>query len=65
MPSSETPSEPFMARNVPHSWTTRPDGPLPRLAAAPSELTTMAAAVKLRTQAIRMRSFTASSRIAC
>src|SRR4051812_37210692 len=26
MPSSVTPSDPFMARNVPHSWTTRPVG---------------------------------------
>src|SRR5688572_3130445 len=49
MPSSETPSEPFIARKVPHSWTIRP---VESLAA------TIRLAAAVRKQAIKMRSFT-------
>src|SRR5688572_23283130 len=52
MPSSETPSDPFIARNVPHSWTTRS-------VRLPDADPVQAAAVMVRTVAIRTRSFTA------
>src|SRR5687768_5570497 len=52
MPSSETPSDPFIARNVPHSWTTMS-------VRLPDAEPVQAAALMVRTVAIRTRSFTA------